>query len=45
MLRGASDEIDQAHLSVRRLDSVAVLLPDLALFPWSYVRKEAVVLS
>lgn len=41
-LRG---EIDQALLAVGRLDSVSSLLPDTALFLYTFVRKEAVLSS
>ena len=37
--------LDQAHLSLGRLDSVADLLPDIDLFLYAYVRKEAVLSS
>jgi Fic family protein len=37
--------IERAALSLGRLDSVSVLLPDTALFLYSYVRKEAVLSS
>jgi len=39
------EEIDQALISLGRLDSVATLLPDIDLFPYTYVRKEAVLSS
>lgn len=38
-------ELDQALISLGRLDSVAALLPDVALFIYTYVRKEAVLSS
>ncbi|MDR1855131.1 MAG: Fic family protein [Azoarcus sp.] len=41
-LRG---KFDAALLALGRLDSVAALLPDTALFLYSYVRKEAVLSS
>jgi Fic family protein len=37
--------IERAALALGRLDSVSVLLPDTALFLYSYVRKEAVLSS
>lgn len=37
--------IERAALSLGRLDSVSVLLPDTSLFLYSYVRKEAVLSS
>ncbi|MGB7295699.1 MAG: Fic family protein [Candidatus Aminicenantales bacterium] len=39
------DAIDQALLSLGRLDSVATLLPDIDLFLYMYIRKEAVLSS
>ena len=39
------EELDQALLSVGRLDCVASLLPDIDLFLYTYVRKEAVLSS
>ena len=39
------DELDSAHLSLGRLDSVTTLLPDPGLFLYTYVRKEAVLSS
>ncbi len=39
------EELDQALISLGRLDSVAALLPDVALFIYTYVRKEAVLSS
>jgi Fic family protein len=36
---------DEALLSLGRLDSVSMLLPDVSLFLYSYVRKEAVLSS
>ena len=39
------EELDQALLSLGRLDSVATLLPDIDLFLYTYVRKEAVLSS
>ncbi len=37
--------LEQAHLSLGRLDSVSTLLPDPNLFLYAYVRKEAVLSS
>jgi Fic family protein len=39
------EELDQALISLGRLDSVATLLPDIDLFLYTYVRKEAVLSS
>ena len=39
------EEVDQALLSLGRLDSVASLLPDTALFLYTFLRKEAVLSS
>ena len=39
------DIMDQALISLGRLDSVSVLLPDTSLFLYMYVRKEAVLSS
>lgn len=39
------EKFDQAMLSLGRLDSVSVLLPDTSLFLYMYVRKEAVLSS
>jgi len=39
------EEIDQALLSLGRLDSIASLLPNINLFLYMYVRKEAVLSS
>jgi len=39
------EEIDQALISLGRLDSVTALLPDIDLFLYTYVRKEAVLSS
>jgi len=39
------DEIDAAHLALGRLDGLTGVLPDSALFLYSYVRKEAVLSS
>lgn len=36
---------DAAMLALGRLDSVSVLLPNLSLFLYTYVRKEAVLSS
>ncbi|HQF53336.1 MAG TPA: Fic/DOC family N-terminal domain-containing protein, partial [Thermoleophilia bacterium] len=37
--------VERAALALGRLDSVSMLLPDTALFLYSYVRKEAVLSS
>jgi Fic family protein len=39
------DRLDEALLAMGRLDSVAVLVPDVHLFLYPYVRKEAVLSS
>ncbi len=39
------DNMDQALLALGRLDSVGGLLPDMSLFLFMYVRKEAVLSS
>ena len=39
------EEMDQALLALGRLDSVSSLLPDTALFLYTFVRKEAVLSS
>ena len=39
------EDLDQALISLGRLDSVATLLPDIDLFLYMYVRKEAVLSS
>lgn len=39
------DLLDQANRAIGRLDGAAALLPDLSLFTYAYVRKEAVVSS
>lgn len=39
------DKLDQAMLALGRLDSVTILLPDISLFLYMYVRKEAVLSS
>ena len=39
------DLIEQANLAIGRLDGVATLLPDVSLFLYFYVRKEAVLSS
>lgn len=39
------EAIDQALLSLGRLDSIATLLPDIDLFLYMYIRKEAVLSS
>ena len=42
---GLREEMNQALLSLGRLDSISSLLPDTALFLYMYVRKEAVLSS
>lgn len=37
--------LERAHLALGRLDGVSTLLPDVSLFLYSYVRKEAVLSS
>jgi len=39
------EDLDQALISLGRLDSVAALLPDIDLFLYTYIRKEAVLSS
>jgi len=39
------DRLDAALLALGRLDSISTLLPDTAIFLYSYVRKEAVLSS
>lgn len=39
------EELDQALLALGRLDSVSSLLPDTALFLYTFIRKEAVLSS
>ena len=39
------ERLDEAHLALGRLDSMTVLLPETAVFLYSYVRKEAVMSS
>lgn len=39
------EKFDEALISIGRLDSVSTLLPDMDLFLYSYVRKEAVLSS
>ncbi|HPW17361.1 MAG TPA: Fic family protein [Candidatus Aminicenantes bacterium] len=39
------EDLDQALVSLGRLDGVAALLPDIDLFLYTYVRKEAVLSS
>jgi Fic family protein len=39
------EDLDQALISLGRLDSIATLLPDIDLFLYTYVRKEAVLSS
>jgi Fic family protein len=38
-------KFDQALLALGRLDSIATFLPDISLFLYTYVRKEAVLSS
>ena len=38
-------KFDQAHLALGRLDSLSTFLPDISLFLYMYVRKEAVLSS
>ena len=38
-------KFDQAHLALGRLDSISTFLPDIPLFLYMYVRKEAVLSS
>ncbi len=38
-------KFDQALLALGRLDSISTFLPDVSLFPYMYVRKEAVLSS
>jgi Fic family protein len=42
---GLRDRLDAAHVSLGRLDSITMLLPDRHLFLYTYVRKEAVLSS
>ncbi len=42
---GLQESMDQALLSLGRLDSISTLLPDTSLFLYMYVRKEAVLSS
>ena len=44
-LPALQEKLDQAHLALGRLDSLTTLLPDAAMFLYSYVRKEAVLSS
>lgn len=44
-LDGLQQLLDQANQAVGRLDGVASILPDLSLFIYAYVRKEAVLSS
>ncbi|NCA82295.1 MAG: Fic family protein [Opitutae bacterium] len=39
------DRLDQAHLEIGRLDGISSLLPDIGLFLYMYIRKEAVLSS
>ena len=38
-------KLDQTHLELGRLDGISTLLPDIGLFIYMYIRKEAVVSS
>ena len=40
-----AEEINQAYLSLGRLDSISALLPNINLFLYMYIRKEAVISS
>lgn len=42
---GLREKFDQALISIGRLDSVSLLLPDTFLFLYMYIRKEAVLSS
>lgn len=42
---GLRDRFDEALISIGRLDSISTLLPDMDLFLYSYIRKEAVLSS
>jgi Fic family protein len=42
---GLAEEINQAYLSLGRLDSISALLPNISLFLYMYIRKEAVLSS
>jgi hypothetical protein len=44
-LEGLQQLLEQANQAVGRLDRIASVLPDLSLFIYAYVRKEAVVTS
>lgn len=44
-LEGLQPQFESAALALGRLDSVSTLLPDKALFLYSYIRKEAVLSS
>jgi Fic family protein len=44
-LNGLQQVLEQANQAVGRLDGLASVLPDLSLFIYTYVRKEAVVSS
>ncbi len=39
------ESIDRALLALGRLDSISILLPDMSLFLYMYIRKEAVLSS
>ena len=39
------DKFDQAHLALGALDSISTFLPDISVFLYMYVRKEAVLSS
>ncbi|MEX2607760.1 MAG: Fic/DOC family N-terminal domain-containing protein, partial [Kiritimatiellia bacterium] len=43
--QGLRGRFDEALLALGRLDSVNTLLPDVSLFLYTYVRKEAVLSS
>ena len=42
---GLRHRFEQAHLALGRLDSISSLLPDMQLFLYMYIRKEAVLSS
>ena len=44
-LEGLQQLLDQTNQAVGRLDGLASILPDLSLFIYTYVRKEAVLSS
>ncbi len=39
------ERLDQAHLEIGRLDGISALLPDVGLFLYMYIRKEALLSS